>query len=273
MSLQKTFAKIIKENVLSEDFRIASFKSNLKSFLKFVANTFSFINTEANHPLIDATIDGACSKLVAGQFAKLKIPKASRVYISAIYASQVLGLALKTKEEVRDHLKSRYGPQLVLAADSLELAMKHLDLTKKRKAGDQDSDRATKRQRLEDPNMISIESQDESSTDRDTEKRIRKRPVRFASEFDGKLKDDFTPEEYAEFEALVEKEIQSLDNVQRLARLFMDYFHRNNLQPVIESHSIKRVKVGETGEVVEIDKPVVIIIDDDTTYQSKYSTD
>lgn len=121
VDLNKTFDKILKENVLSGDFKLANFKSNLKGFLTFVANTFSFLNAELNHEVIDATIASVCSKLVASQFTKLKNPQSSRAYLGAVYASRVLSMVFNTKEDIRDHLKSRYGTQLVLAADSLEL--------------------------------------------------------------------------------------------------------------------------------------------------------
>jgi hypothetical protein len=164
VDMQKTFHKILKENVLSGDFKLANFKANLKVFLKFVANTFLLFNTELPER-VDTVITDASSKLVAGQFVQLKSPKSSRAYVSAVYASLVLGCSFNNKEEVRDHLKSRYGSQLVLAADSLDIgklflmqsisvtnfhaAMKHINGVKKRKAStDEEPARSTKRQKV-----------------------------------------------------------------------------------------------------------------------------
>lgn len=130
MALIKALNKILKENVLSGDFKIAHFKANIKEFLKFVASTFSLIDPTSDPSLLDNAVADVSSKLVASQFNKLKNPKSSRVYLCAVYAARVLGITLKSKEDIRDHLKSRYGSELVLAADSLDLGKSEwLDLT------------------------------------------------------------------------------------------------------------------------------------------------
>ncbi len=120
-NLSKILLKIIQENVLSGDFKVAKFKSNLKEFLKFVTATFSFINADKDQSSVNTTIDAVCSKLVASSFSKLKSPKTSRVYLSVVYGSRVLGLQFSSQEEVREHLNKRYGPNLVLATDTIEL--------------------------------------------------------------------------------------------------------------------------------------------------------
>lgn len=123
----KLFQKILHENVLSGDFKIANFKANLKDFLKFVSNNFAIFNAESAQSLADKVIDTLCNSLVATQFNKLKLPKASRVYVSAVYASRVLLKAFATKDELRDHLKTRYGSDLVYAADTIKMG-KSIDL-------------------------------------------------------------------------------------------------------------------------------------------------
>ena len=119
INIQKILEKILKENVLSGDFKVANFKFNLKNFLKFVSTTFSFLAV-VEQELIETTIESLCAKLVASRYTKLKIPQPSRVYLAAVYASQVLGQSFENKESVRNLLKTRYGAQLVFAADSLE---------------------------------------------------------------------------------------------------------------------------------------------------------
>ncbi len=120
-TILKTLSKIISENVLSGDFKVANFKSKLKEFLKFVANTFSFLNPKENQPLIDKAVETACAKLVASKFDKIKLPKASRLYLAAVYAVRVLGQEFPSKEDIRTHLIARYGSSLVFASDTMEL--------------------------------------------------------------------------------------------------------------------------------------------------------
>ncbi len=111
----------MQENVLSGDFKVAKFKANLKEFLQFVAATFSIFNTDKDQSLIDEAIDTTCSKLVASNFNKLKNPKMSRLYLSVVYGSRVLGQKFDSKEAVHAHLLKRYGANLVFATDTIEL--------------------------------------------------------------------------------------------------------------------------------------------------------
>lgn len=120
-NLPKIFDKILQENVLSGDFKVAQFKSKLKEFLKFITATFSFIGADKDQSFVDTTIDTICSKLVASNFTKLKSPKASRLYLSVVYGSRVLGQEFSSNKVVRDHLTARYGSNLVFATDTIEL--------------------------------------------------------------------------------------------------------------------------------------------------------
>lgn len=120
-NIPKIFDKILRENVLSGDFKIAKFKANLKEFLQFVAATFSIFNADKDQSLIDTAIDTICSKLVATNFNKLKNPKMSRLYLSVVYASRVLGQKFDSNEAVRAHLLKRYGSNLVYATDTIDL--------------------------------------------------------------------------------------------------------------------------------------------------------
>ena len=61
--------------------------------------------------------------------------------------------------------------------------------------------------------MISADSYDELSSDHDCGKRSRKPVARYSAEPDGTLKDDFSPEEYAEFELLEARDHNQLGKV------------------------------------------------------------